>query len=120
MANQRFQKSDIPYSQRLLMQKYQTIAEHRDDAAKVALQVACVALNDTEGLGYQRLSKFAKRLQELLHEYYEDPDVGEDHLLRRLEQLGFKIVNGRMFAVEDAEGNIVPTKMLGSKPDDVQ
>ena len=59
MAKQRFRNTDIPYAQRMLMQKCQTIAEHRDDAAKVALQVACVALNDTEGLGYQRLSKFA-------------------------------------------------------------
>lgn len=119
MGKQRFRNTDIPYAQRMLMQKCQTIAEHRDDAAKVALQVACVALNDTECLGYQRLSKFAKRLQELLHEYYADPEVGEAHLHQRLEQLGFKIVNGRMFAVEDAEGNIIPTKMLGKDPGNV-
>ena len=112
MGRQKFQNSQIPYAQRKLMEKFKTIAEHRDDAAKIALQVACVALNDTEGLGYLRLSKFAKRLQQLLHEYYEDPDVGEYHLHQRLEQLGFKVINGRMCALEDLEGNIVPQKML--------
>ena len=42
----KFQRSDIPYKDRLLMQKHQSIAAHRDEAARVALQVACVALND--------------------------------------------------------------------------
>ena len=57
------------------MEKRATIAEHRNEAAMVALQIACVALNDTEGLGYKRLSVFAKRLQELVAEYYEDPEA---------------------------------------------
>lgn len=106
-------RSDIPYAQRLQMQKYQTIADHRNEAAMIALQVACVALNDTEGLGYQRLSRFARRLQELIAEYYEDTEMGEAHLKRRLEQLGFIVRAGRMFAVENAEtGEIVPTKHL--------
>lgn len=42
-------RTDIPMAQRMLMQKRETIAEHRNEAAMVALQVACVALNDTEG-----------------------------------------------------------------------
>ena len=50
-SNPRFQRSDIPYSDRLLMQKYDSIREHRDEAARNALHLACVALNDTEGLG---------------------------------------------------------------------
>lgn len=108
----KFQRSDIPYKDRLLMQKYQNIAAHRDEAAKVALQVACVALNDTEGLGYHRLSRFARRLQELIKEYYEDTEVGEVHLKTRLEQLGFIVENGHMFAVENSSGDIVPKKLL--------
>lgn len=107
-------RSDIPYAQRILMEKHQTVAAHRNEAAMVALQVACVALNDTEGLGYQRLSRFAKRLQELIKEYYEDPDVGAAHPKTRLEQLGFIVKDGHMFCVEDTStGQFVPTsKML--------
>ena len=108
----KFVRTDIPYKDRLLMQKYQNIAAHRDEAAKVALQVACVALNDTEGLGYHRLSRFAKRLQELIAEYYEDTEVGDAHLKQRLTQLGFIVENGRMYAAEDMDGNVVKTKLL--------
>lgn len=110
-------RTDIPLAQRMLMQKRETIAEHRNEAAMVALQVACVALNDTEGLGYQRLSRFAKRLQELIKEYYEDPDVGEAHLKRRLEQLGFIVKDGHMFCVENSETGefVAVSRMLEQK-----
>lgn len=95
-------RSDIPYAQRMLMQKHQTVADHRNEAAMIALQIGCVALNDTEGLGYQRLSRFAKHMQELVREYYEDPEVGAAHLKARLEQLGFMVdENGHMYCVED-------------------
>lgn len=107
-------RTDIPLAQRMLMNKYATVAAHRNDAAAVALQIACVALNDTEGLGYQRLSRFARHLKELTGEYYADPVVGAAHLKTRLEQLGFLVKDGRMFAAEKADtGEIVPTKLLG-------
>lgn len=67
-------RSDIPYKDRLLMNKYVTVAEHRDDAALLAMKIATVALNDTEGMGYFRLARFAKRQQELTEEYYADPE----------------------------------------------
>lgn len=113
MQKRKHQRSDIPYAQRILMEKKATIAEHRNEAAMIALQIACVALNDTEGLGYKRLSVFAKRLQELVAEYYQDPDVGAAHLKTRLEQLGFIVKNGHMFCVENAEtGEFVPAAKL--------
>lgn len=116
-TKKKFQHSDIPYAERLLMQKRQNIAAHRNEAASIALRVACVALNDTEGLGYQRLTRFAKRLQELIAEYYEDPEVGEAHLNARLEQLGFLMKDGHMFAVENSEtGETVPVKRLQDDP----
>ena len=106
-------RSDIPYLQRKQMEKYATIAAHRNEAAAVALQVACVALNDTEGLGYMRLSRFARRLKVLIDGYYADPEVGAAHLKTRLEQLGFIVKNGHMFAVENTNtGEVVPKKML--------
>ena len=117
MQKRKHQRSDIPSAQRLLMEKKATIAEHRNEAAMIALQIACVALNDTEGLGYKRLSVFAKRLQELVAEYYEDPDVGAAHLKTRLEQLGFLVKDGHMFCVENTEtGAFVPAaKLLENK-----
>ncbi len=113
MQKRKHQRSDIPYAQRLLMEKRATIAEHRNEAAMVALQIACVALNDTEGLGYKRLSVFAKRLQELVAEYYEDPEVGAAHLKTRLEQLGFLVKDGHMFCMKDAQtGEFVTAAQL--------
>lgn len=108
----KFQRSDIPYKDRLLIQKHAEIADHRNEAAQVALQVACVALNDTEGLGYTRLSRFAKRLHELINEYYDDPEVGNVHLMQRLSQMGFLIKDGKMLSAMDEDGNPVPISKL--------
>lgn len=108
----KFGRTDIPYAQRLLMDKFNTIAEHRDHAALLAMKIATVALNDTEGMGYLRLARFAKRQQQLTEEFYSDPEYMEVKLDQRLEQLGFKIVNGRMFGAIDQDGNTVPTKDL--------
>lgn len=112
MAGQKKNKarSDIPYALRLQMAKVAQVRDHRDDAARVALKVALVALNDTEGLGYVRLSRFAKRLQVLLDEFYQDREVQEVHLDERLKTMGFDIRDGRVFATEDLEGNIVKRK----------
>ena len=100
-------RSDIPYKDRLLLEKYKTIKEHRDDAARVAMKVACVALNNTEGLGYARLIRFADELERLLSEYYEDPEVQEVNLNKRLEQIGFKIEGKQMFGATDQDGKAV-------------
>ena len=106
--NPRFQRSDIPFADRMLMQKYDSIREHRDEAARNALHLACVALNDTEGLGLKRHSKFAQRLRELIQEFYSDPEVGQVHLEKRLRQLGFKIENGHLYVIENsATGELV-------------
>lgn len=109
---QKFQRSDIPMKDRLLMNKFATVAQHRDHAALIAMKIATVALNDTEGMGYLRLARFAKRQQALTEEYYTDPDYQEEKLNQRLVQLGFKVVNGRLFGAVDEEGNTVPTKLL--------
>lgn len=108
----KFQRSDIPLKDRLLMNKFSTVAEHRDHAALTAMKIATVALNDTEGMGYMRLARFAKHQQALTEEYYSDPEYMEEKLNQRLEQLGFKVVNGRLFGAVDDEGNTIPTKGL--------
>ena len=105
-------RSDISYKDRLLMNKFTNVAQHRDHAALTAMKIATVALNDTEGMGYLRLARFAKRQQVLTEEYCSDPEYMEAKLNQRLEQLGFKIVDGRLFGALDDQGNIVPTKLL--------
>lgn len=105
-------RSDIPYKDRLLMNKYVTVAEHRDDAALLAMKIATVALNDTEGMGYFRLARFAKRQQELTEEYYADPEYQGAKLDQRLRQLGFRVENGRVYGAIDGDGNTVSIKNL--------
>lgn len=95
--------SQIPYKDRLLYQKFQTVKEHRDDAAKTALLLACVALNETEGLGYKRLVRFATELQKLIDEYYDDTELGQAHLENRMRSLGFAVVDGHILAVMPEE-----------------
>ena len=89
-------RSDIPYADRLLMEKYNTVREHRNDAARTALKIGCVALNNTEKLGYARLVRFAVEQQKLTEEYYRDPEVEEVHLNDRLRQIGFVMKDGKI------------------------
>ena len=83
------QPQGLNYAQRMQIQRYQTIAQQRDDAAVTALMLACVALNDTEHLGPVRIKKFANRLNELTTEFYSDRETGAIQLQRRLQQIGF-------------------------------
>ena len=56
MSKSKFGRSDIPFKDRLLMNKYQTIADHRDHAASVVLRIAAIKANRRLGLGYKRLA----------------------------------------------------------------
>lgn len=112
MKRKKFQRSDIPYADRLLMEKHQKIADHRNEAARIAMMVACVALNDTEGLGFVRLSRFAMHFHELIQEYYSDTEVGDAHLKTRLEEMGFMVVDGKLYAAQDENGKPVARDRL--------
>lgn len=111
------QRSDIPYKDRLMVNQFANIAQHRDHSALVANKVGMVALNDTEGLGYLRLSRFAKRYHFLNEEYYSDPEYQEAKLDERLRKLGFLVEDGRVFCAEDEEDNIVSTDTLALCPE---
>lgn len=111
------QRSDIPFKDRLMVNQFANIAQHRDHSALVANKVGMVALNDTEGLGYLRLSRFAKRYHFLNEEYYQDPEYQEAKLDERLKKLGFLVEEGRVFCAEDDEDNIVSTDTLALSPD---
>lgn len=112
-----FRRSDIPMKDRLLMNKFATVAEHRDHAARTAMKIATLALNRTEGMGYFRLARFAKEQQKMTEEYYSDPEYYEVKLNQGLEQLGFKVVDGRLYGAVDDEGNTVSAKKLEGMPD---
>ena len=101
-------RRDIPYSQRMQMQRAQEIHRHREDVATTALKIAMVALNDTENLGFTRLCRFATRLRELNAAYWADSEREEAHLNSRLEKMGFQIGdNGGVMVYEDPEtGNM--------------
>ena len=111
------QHSDIPYKDRLMVGQFATIAQHRDHSALVANKIGMVSLNDTEGLGYLRLSRFAKRYHFLNEEYYKDPEYQEAKLDERLKKLGFLVEEGRVFCAEDDEDNIVSTDTLALCPE---
>lgn len=111
------QRSDIPYKDRLMVNQFANIAQHRDHSAVVANKIGMVSLNDTEGLGYLRLSRFAKRYHFLNEEYYKDPEYQEAKLDQRLRQLGFRVEDGRVYCAEDDNGEIVSTDTLALCPE---
>lgn len=112
MTKSKFGRSDIPFKDRLLMNKYATIAEHRDHAASVVLRICSIRANRDLGLGYMRLAKFVRGCQKMITQYYEDPDYYEEKLNQGMEQLGFKVIDGKIFVAVDEDGNIVSTKTL--------
>lgn len=104
MGNGRNVRDQIPYKDRLLLDKYKKIEEHREDAARVALKIVFAVLNDLEGHGYVKLSRIGDRVRAEIKEYYEDPELNEARLNRRLEQIGFKCVGTHVLASVDADG----------------
>lgn len=120
MAGRKFGRTDIPYKDRLLLDKLTTIAQHRDHAAMVVLKIATWVLNRQEGLGYMRLCRFARETQKMIDLYYSDPEYQEVKLNQGLEQIGFLIKDGRLYSAVDGDGNTIPVKMLEGMPDGTQ
>lgn len=48
----------------------------------------------------------------MTEEYYTDPEYYEVKLNQGLEQLGFRVVDGRLYGAVDEDGNTVPVKEL--------
>lgn len=91
-------RSDIPYAQRLAMQRVGVIAANREQAAKAALLCASVALYEVKGIGYKRLVRFSLRFKRVIDEFYEDVEVGLAHAKTRLAQIGIEI-SGVLYTV---------------------
>lgn len=89
------ERSDIPYVERLRRNKLAGIAAHRDDAHLIELKLSLISLNETEGLGCVRLSRYAKRQQENREKYYADPEFESVKLDQAVRQLAIcKILIG--------------------------
>ena len=90
-----------------------TIEDNREEASKTICKLSLVALNDTEGLGYKRLTRFSLRLMELVDAYYEDEEVGKAHLIQRLQQIGYEVVqDGEIRAYLDADDQPVSVRKV--------
>lgn len=95
----KFQRSDIPFVQRMAMQRQYDIVMNRDHAAKITMYCASVAMHELEGIGYKRLVRFSLYFKDVVDEFYEDPDVGMAHAKNRLDQMGMEI-SGELYAVK--------------------
>ena len=60
MKTAHMNRSDIPYAERLRMNKLANIAGHRDDAHLVELKLSLVSLNQCKGMGCVQLARYAK------------------------------------------------------------
>lgn len=105
-------RSDIPYAQRMAIQRKSDIIVNRDHAAKIAMYCLSVAMYEEEGIGYKRLVRFSFRHQAVIEEFYEDIDVGMAHAKQRMEQMGMPI-SGELFTY-DAEGQTKWEREIGN------
>lgn len=106
------QHSDIPYKDRLMVNRYANIAQHRDHSAVVANKIGMVALNDLKGMGYIQLTRWGLLYNSLNEEFYSDPEYQEAKLDERIRKMGFVVEDGKVIVAEDENGEIVPTSTL--------
>ena len=106
------QRSDIPYKDRLMVNQFANIAQHRDHSAVVANKIGMVALNDLKGMGYIQLTRWGLLYNSLNEEFYSDPEYQEAKLDERIRKMGFVVENGKVIVAEDENGEIVPTSTL--------
>lgn len=84
-------RSDIPLAERIRLDQLEKINANRERAAKVVLYAYSIAMHELEGIGYRRLIRFAQVYRELEDEFYEDPEVGMEHVKQRLMEMGMEI-----------------------------
>lgn len=92
-------RSDIPFAQRLKLQRQAEIVAYREETARVTMFCNAVALHQVEGIGYKRLVKYSLHFKKINDEFYADPVVGMEHAKRRMEYMGMPI-SGELFTVD--------------------
>lgn len=86
----------------------QQILDHRMQASQIALFCSKIAIHEVFGFAWERQERVADRSRELSARYAKE---GERFLLEELNKIGFPIVNGKIVAYTDEEGNAIhPSK----------
>ena len=80
------------------------VINHAAHAIQVALILGTITMNDHFGFGKERLTRILLRTRELTARYAKE---GEGFLLEKVQQMGFPIVDGRITAFMDDDGNPV-------------
>ena len=111
------QRSDIPYKDRLMVNQFANIAQHRDHSAVVANKIGMVALNALKGMGYIQLTRWGKLYHCLNEEFYQDPEYQEAKLDERIRKMGFVVEDGKVIYTEDENGEIIPNQILTLSPE---
>ena len=111
------QRSDIPYKDRLMVNQFANIAQHRDHSAVVANKIGMVALNDLKGMGYIQLTRWGLLYNSLNGEFYSDPEYQEAKLDERIRKMGFVVEDGKVIYTEDENGEIIPNQILALCPE---
>lgn len=95
-------RSDIPYAQRIRMQQHENIRWSREQAARVTMYCWSVAMHEIEGVGYERLVRYASRFAEVDREFYgQELELSMDQARRRLAGMGIEISGEIMLAPPD-------------------
>ena len=108
----RTKQSQVDYHTRIQIEKAATIAVEREAAAKQALKIACVALNESEGLGFTRLCRFALTMQGIISDLNADPERTMYHIDNRLRKMGFPIDGVSISAPQGEDGQFYKLKDL--------
>jgi len=91
-----------------LSRKEQQIHDHSMQAAQVAQFIGTIAANDVFGFAHVPLTRIAERASELAKRYKKE---GEQFLLDEMQKIGFPVVNGKVLAYMDEDGNpIMPSR----------
>lgn len=89
--------------------KHREIMDHRLQASQIALFCSKIAIHEVFGFAWQRQERLSDRSRELSARYAKE---GEGFLLEELQKIGFPIVNGKIVAYTDEDGNaILPSKV---------
>lgn len=87
--------------------KEQQVADHMIQASQIAQIVATMTMNDEFKLGEAKLKRIQEEVNELSAKYAKE---GEDFLLEEMQKIGFPIIDGKISAFMDDDGNPVTAK----------
>ena len=107
-AKRRMDQIGMPISGELFavnISEKDSLLNHAAHATYIALLCGTITANDHFGFGKERLTRILVRTRELTARYAKE---GEDFLLEKVKKLGFPIINGRVTAFMDDDGNPIP------------